>query len=252
MNFVFRGLLPFLLSLVMFGTAQAETVREHFTLTTPDGNVLVETFPSESTETRPAIIILSGAKGFGAAAYDEMAQTLHATGMDVFLVHFLSPADIEAINTAGSASARIRYYAAQLSDWTGAVQAAVSYLKADPHHGGKVGVIGISLGAQIAAAAMANSHDIGGLVLVDGGFPNDYAEPVRSMPPLHLIWGEADQTFPLPVGRRLKQTAEGLGGPVDLEVFKGAGHDFFVRSGTSQGNAAHQSAADFLSEALSR
>ncbi len=69
---------------------------------------------------------------------------------------------------------------------------------------------------------MANT-EIGGLVLVDGGFPNDYAEPVRSMPPLLLIRGKDDQTFPLSISQDLKRMVEGLGGPVDLDVYNGAG-----------------------------
>jgi hypothetical protein len=51
--------------------------------------------------------------------------------------------------------------------------------------------------------------DIDALVLVDGGFPNGYSQPVRSLPPLLLIWGSADQTFPLLIGQELQRTAKG-------------------------------------------
>ncbi|MBP2540834.1 hypothetical protein J2768_003271 [Agrobacterium tumefaciens] len=55
-------------------------------------------------------------------------------------------------------------------------------------------------------------------MLVDGGFPNGYSRPVRSLPPLHLIWGSADRTFPLPIGRELERATQQLGGPVSLDV----------------------------------
>jgi dienelactone hydrolase len=139
-----------------------------------------------------------------------------------------------------------------LPDWTFAVQGVAAYLRAQPRHGGKVGVLGISLGAQVASAASAGRADIDALVLVDGGFPNNYSRPVRSLPPLLLIWGSADKTFPLSIGRDLQRTAQRLGGPVTLDVYEGGAHDFFLRSETRNASAAHQSAADFLASYLSR
>lgn len=127
-----------------------------------------------------------------------------------------------------------------------------AYLEDRPGHGGKVGVLGISLGAQTASAAMAGRADIDALVLVDCGFPNGYSRPVRSLPPLLLIWGSADQTFPLSIGRELQRTAQRLGGPATLDVYEGGAHDFSLRSGTRNAGAAHQSAAEFLASQLSR
>jgi dienelactone hydrolase len=241
------ALLPWLLS----GNAQA-AVRQQFTVQTPSGAILVESFATGASEPRPPVIILSGSKGFGSSAYDEIGQTLSATGLDAYLVHVLSAADLDAITRFASARARIGYYEKRLSDWTAAVQGAVSYLNARPHHGGKVGMLGISLGAQIAAAAAVNSVDIGALVLVDGGFPNGYSQPIRSLPPLQLIWGGGDLVFPPSVGRELHRMAQGLGGPASLDVYEGEPHDFFLKSGTRQAHAAHQSAADFLVSQSSR
>jgi len=97
----------------------------------------------------------------------------------------------------------------------------ISYLNSQPRYAGKVGVLGISLGAQIAAAASAERTDIGALVLVDGAFPNSYSRPVRSLPPLHLVWGGADRVFPVSIARELRQMAQGLGGSASLDVYKG-------------------------------
>lgn len=173
--------------------------------------------------------------------------------MNAYLVHILSAADLDAIATAGSARARITHYAQRLPDWISAVQDVAAYLDSRPRHDGKVGVLGISLGAQIAAAAAsAGRSDIDALVLVDGGFPSGYSQPVHSLPPLHLIWGSADQTFPLSIGRELQRMAQQLGGPVTLDVYEGGAHDFFLKSGTRSAGAAHQSAAEFLAGYLSR
>ncbi|MHC1550206.1 hypothetical protein [Phyllobacterium sp. K27] len=44
---------------------------------------------------------MSSSRGFGAAVYDEIGQTLRAAGLNAYLVHVLSAADLDAIATAG-------------------------------------------------------------------------------------------------------------------------------------------------------
>jgi dienelactone hydrolase len=232
--------------------ASAQSARQQFTVPTSGGRVLVENFGNCAKATCPAILILSGSKGFGAPAYDEIGQTFQAAGLNAYLVHVLSQPDLDVINTAAGARARIAYYARRLPDWISAVQGVASYLEAQPRHGGKLGVLGISLGAQIASAASAGRSDINALVLVDGGLPNGYPQPVHAFPPLLLIWGSADQTFPLSVGQELQRTAQRLGGPVAFNAYSGGPHDFFLRSGTENAKAARRSAANFLVSHLSR
>lgn len=241
----------FIISLLAVG-ANAQPSRQQFTVPTQSGRILVQSFVNCANATCPAVLILSGTKGFGAPVYDEIGRTFQAAGLNAYLVHVLSAADLNAIATANGARARIAYYAQRLPDWTSAVQDVAAYLKDQPRHGGKVGVLGVSLGAQIASAATVGRTDIDALVLVDGGLPNDYSRSVRSLPPLLLIWGSVDRTFPLSIGRELQRTAQQLGGPVTLDVYEGGAHDFFLRSGTRDADAAHQSAADFLLARLSR
>ncbi|OWV71191.1 dienelactone hydrolase [Rhizobium sp. R339] len=226
--------------------------RQQFTVPTAAGRVLVESFGNCANATCPAVVILIGSKGFGASIYDEIGHTFRAAGLNAHFVHVLSAADLDTVATASGAQTRIAYYAQRLSDWTSAVQSVAAYLGSQPRHGGKVGILGISLGAQIASAASAGRSDIDALVLIDGGFPNGYSQPIRSLPPLLLIWGSADQTFPLSVGRELRRTAQRLGGPVTLDVYENGAHDFFLSSGTRNADAARQRVADFLMSHLSR
>lgn len=232
--------------------AIAQSAREHLTVPTPGGRVSVDSFGNCAKATCPAVIILSGSKGFEAPAYDEIGLNFRAAGLNAYLVHFLSAADLETIAKASGARARIAYYAQRLPDWTSAVQSVAVYLETQPRHGGKVGVLGISLGAQVAAAASVGRTDIGALALVDGGFPNGYSQPVLSLPPLLLIWGSTDQTFPLSIARELQRTAQQLGASASLDIYEGGPHDFFLKSGTRKAREAHQSAADFLRSHLAR
>lgn len=251
MRFFITTIAAFIISLLVVGV-NAQPSRQQFTVPTQSGRVLVESFGNCANAACPAVLILSGSKGFGAPVYDEIGQTFRAAGLNAYLVHVLSAADLDAIATASGARARIAYYAQRLPDWASAVQGVATYLKDQPRHGGKIGVLGISLGAQTASIATVGRADIDALVLVDGGFPSGYSQPVRSLPPLLLIWGSADQTFPMSIGRELQRTAQRLGGPAILDVYDAGAHDFFLRSGTRNADAAHQSAAEFLASQLSR
>lgn len=128
----------------------------------------------------------------------------------------------------------------------------ISNLDGQPRHGGRVGILGISLGAEIASSASVGTTDVDALVLVDGGFPNGYSHIIDALPPLHLIWGSADRTFPLSIGQELQRKAQQLGTPASLDIFEGGSHDFFLRSGTRSADEAQQSAAEFLSSTLLR
>ena len=237
-------------SSLAFGNAEAASGPQ-FVVATPGGDVLVESFTNNSGPSRPAVIVLSGSHGFASPSYSELGQSLNAAGLDAYLVHLLTPTDQAAIASAGSSHARIAYYTTRWQDWIATVHGVVSYIKGQPHHTGKVGLFGLSLGAQVAAAASADNSDIAALVLVDGAFPDGYSKRVRSLPPLYIVWGAADRTFPISTAEKLRQMAQGLGGSVSFNVYKDGPHNFFLKSG-DQAKAAHQSVVDFFGSRLSK
>ncbi|GLQ98757.1 dienelactone hydrolase family protein [Dyella mobilis] len=224
--------------------------RQSFTVRTHDANVTVDCFAPCADTTHPAVLILSGSKGFGAPAYDEIGKTFRHAGLNAYLVHFLTQTDLSAIDSAGSSAAREKYYASRQTQWIADVKSVLAYFNNRPGAPGKAGMLGISLGAEIALATSANDADIGALVIVDGNFPDGYSQPVHSLPPLLLIWGGADRTFPLPVGLGLQKLARQLGQDPDLEIYKGGAHAFFLKP-MPQARAAHWSTANFLVSQLS-
>lgn len=240
-----------LLWAIATGCAQAAT-RQPFTLHTPNGDVVMECVTGCSDAARATVLILSGSKGFDSSAYDQIGQNFQDASLNAYLLHFLSPSDLDAISHAGSSPARVRYYAKRQSTWIEEVQAAVAHFNDRQYGNGKVGVLGISLGAEIAAAASANGTGIAALVLVDGTFPDGYTQPLHSLPPLHLIWGSADRTFPLSEGLDLQRQARQLGDTASLTLYKGCAHDFFVRTDVPQAQDAHRDAAHFFASHLSK
>lgn len=218
----------------------------------PSGPVLVEAFAKCGRAACPAIIVLSGSKGFGAPVYKDLAAELQSEGLAAYLIHALSPADVAAIASAKGAHARIAYYRKQLPHWIGDVNAVAAYLRKDRRHRGVVGLLGISLGAQLAAATADSASSVDAIVLVDGGLPSDHHLSGKTLPPTLLIWGDADKVFPPRVGRQLQSKLIALGGSAEFTIFNGGAHDFFLQAQTSNAKAAHQRAAKFLTSKLAQ
>lgn len=224
------------------------------TMETPGGTVRIEGVTDRSTtQPRPVVLILCGTKGFFRPAYREIAQALATAGMDAYLVHYLSETDLRQIVRAGNAPARIRYYATRRASWIATVRGVASTLSHDPlHNNSKIGLLGVSLGAQLASAVSANQHQFAAVVLVDGGFPDGDHTPVTSMPPLQLIWGEADQAFPIAGARQLDARMKKLGGPVRLNTYPGMSHGFILADKGPETMAARGVAVDFLRAQLAQ
>lgn len=224
------------------------------TMETPGGTVRVESVTVRSAPpTRPVVLLLCGTKGFFKPGYRDMAEAFATAGMDAYLVHYLSETDEKQIARAGNAPARIRYYATRRASWIAAVRGVATTLAQQPQHrGSKVGLWGLSLGAQLAAAVSANNQQFAAVVLVDGGFPDGYKVPVTSMPPLQLIWGEADQAFPIAGAKRLEARMKNLGGPVSLNTYPGMTHGFILAQNQPATLAARTVAVGFLHATLSQ
>lgn len=88
-------------------TPTRANARQTVIVKTTQGDIAIETFERRAPEKRPAVIILSGSKGFRSAAYDDLAQSLDKAGLDAYLVHAVSDADLTAIGHAEGAASRI-------------------------------------------------------------------------------------------------------------------------------------------------
>ncbi|MGV1910354.1 alpha/beta hydrolase [Agrobacterium vitis] len=231
-------------------TPSRANARQTAIVKTTQGDIAIETFERRAPQKRPAVIILSGSKGFRSAAYDDLAQSLDKAGLAAYLVHAVSDADLTAIGHAKGAAGRIQYYTNHMAQWSAAVRDILLFLKRQSPEDRKIGVLGISLGAQIAITATVNRQDANALVLVDGGFPAGYSQSVRAFPPLLVVWGSEDRVFPVSMAKTLSEQAKFLGTATELSIFDGGGHDFFLKPETPLAKQAHERAALFLAERL--
>lgn len=174
-------------SCFLAASSHAATLR----LSTSEREFRVTTFQSPGSAPRAAVVVLSGAKGYGAGAYSRLTSSLNAAGIDVFLVHFISDADVVAMESAGSARARIAYYGRRMREWRETVRVTIDAIGRQPiYDRSKIGALGISLGAMPVMAETANSSTIHATAAVDGGFPANFQTRVHSMPPF-WPYGEA-------------------------------------------------------------
>ncbi|MGV2124030.1 alpha/beta hydrolase [Agrobacterium vitis] len=231
-------------------TPSRANARQTAIVKTTQGDIAIETFERRAPQKRPAVIILSGSKGFRSAAYDDLAQSLDKAGLAAYLVHAVSDADLTAIGHAKGAAGRIQYYTSHMARWSAAVRDVLLFLKRQSPEDRKIGVLGISLGAQIAITATVNRQEANALVLVDGGFPAGYSQSVRAFPPLLVVWGSEDRVFPVSMAKTLSEQAKFLGTATELSIFDGGGHDFFLKPETPLAKQAHERAALFLAERL--
>lgn len=234
-------------SCFLAASSHAATLR----LSTSEREFRVTTFQSPGSAPRAAVVVLSGAKGYGAGAYSRLTSSLNAAGIDVFLVHFISDADVVAMESAGSARARIAYYGRRMREWRETVRVTIDAIGRQPiYDRSKIGALGISLGAMPVMAETANSSTIHATAAVDGGFPANFQTRVHSMPPFLAIWGSNDQVFSLSTGTSIHHMARSLGGPSEIMVYRGEGHAFFLEDNNVNAGRARDSIVQFFSKFL--
>lgn len=223
----------------------------NFVLSTSERQFSITSYTSQVNGTRSAVVVLGGARGYEATAYARLGSALNAAGIDMFLVHFISSGDIAAMERAGSANERIAFYRKRMGEWRETVRSTISAIKSQPiYRQGKIGVLGISLGAMPVLAETANSSSIAASVAVDGGFPASFKTPVRSIPPFLAVWGSNDRVFSLATGNAIHAKAESLGGPVEILVYRGEGHAFFLEAGNENAVKARNAIAAFFARYL--
>jgi dienelactone hydrolase len=210
----------------------------------------VSAYQLPGAASRPAVLIMSGAKGYKAAEYSRLAVSLNSSGIDVLLIDYLSDADFAAIENAGSASARIAYYSQRMAEWSATMRSVLGEIRQQPRYQSKIGLLGISLGAMPTTTVGVNNPDVAAMALVDGGFPANFPTHIDSVPPLILIWGGEDHVFPRSTAMSLSNLARRLGSSAELFVYNGEGHAFFLQDGNASATNANAKIANFFATQL--
>ncbi len=234
------------LSLMPTLSKAADIEGRQILLPAQEREVSVVYFRAPGDAPRPAVLLLHGANGFDGqiANYDRYASQLAANGVDAYLVYYYSAND-QRLMSSGTDVFMARYPA-----WAKLVDDLAHSLLREKESNGKIGLVGFSNGATLAAGAGALDPAITAAVIYYGAPPFPIMDQVKRLPPLLILHGDADAIIPLGQGQALASFAHNLGGSADIVVYPGARHGFGSRLDTKEGADALSRAISFLATTL--
>lgn len=174
--------------------------------------------PESTSGTAPAVIVVHGSGG-GGSYFEYYAREFTKLGYFVFIVHYF-----ESTNTAW---ANIHLIEKHFLTWMQTLADCVSHVAS--HVGvdcGRIGLLGVSLGAYLSTALAAQDHRIAAVVDIFGGIPKDVAPNVRRMPPTLILHGDADSIVPVSEADFLESVLQRVRAPYQKVILEGQGHGF--------------------------
>jgi len=184
--------------------------------------VQVDAFvPEGKGQRHPAAIVLHGSSGIhmvGSSGALRYAEALAQRGIAAYVVHYFDATDTF---TASDETEAREYW-----KWVRVVRDAVGWLRArDEVRPGRVGLLGVSLGAYVAVGAAATDLRVSRVVLVSGGLEPGIADSVSRFPPVLLLHGTADEEVLLASEDTLTRLFTRHRVTMTVHRYPGEGHD---------------------------
>jgi dienelactone hydrolase len=206
--------------------------------------VVVERFEPAAPGPHPAVVLLHSLDGLENSCgfvYRVGAKQVAARGYVVVLVHyfdrtgtgmnelpalrqpFLRWARGDRIDDADRETVRTHFGA-----WTEAVRDAVRDTRSRPNvDGGRVGLVGVSLGAFLALSVAADEDlKIAAVVDLFGGLPEERRVRLTKLPPALILHGDQDRTVPVREARLLGDWLTAHRSPGEMKIYQGVDHVF--------------------------
>jgi carboxymethylenebutenolidase len=198
-------------------------------------------FEQPSQGKQPGLILLHGCEGWSdLLPYRFIARTLAQEGYVVILIRYYdrtsTPDEVPARDraeflrwTKGEAAGEKRSAAREAFDaWIETVGDAIAYARkrpnVDPH---RIGLVGCSLGGYVAVSAAARSDfQVGAVVELFGGLPEEKRKSFRKLPPMLVLHGEDDDVVPVKEAHAIVGLLTLRKQTVEAEIFAGVGHCF--------------------------
>ncbi|MCB8819626.1 dienelactone hydrolase family protein [Microvirga rosea] len=198
--------------------------------------ITVEVFTPTRKAPRPGIVMLHGADGLGHnRQYRDGASAIAASGYQVHLVHYL--------DRTGERRASFATLFQNFMPWTETVRDALAWVsgrsEVDP---GKIGLVGISLGAALGLAVASADSRIKALISFFGPLPQGAIGYDARLPPTLILHGAMDPIVPVANAYAIETLLRQKDVPHELKVYPGEGHGFH---GKTQQDAT-QHALSFL------
>ncbi len=182
--------------------------------------ITVETFQASGPSRRPAVLMLHGADGLGAnTQYRAGARGVARAGYQVHLVHYL--------DRTGERRASFGTLFQNFTAWMDTVQDALGFASSHPNADpGRIGIIGISLGAALGLAVASTDQRIKALVNYFGPLPQGAIASTSHLPPTLVLHGAADPIVPVANAYAIEALLRQQNIPHEVKVYPGQGHGF--------------------------
>lgn len=240
------------LALLVAQCAWAENGPKSIDFSLKDGRVRVDYFSANFNGKRPAVVVLSGARGYLSKAYEQMAKRLNQRGIDAYLLHYLSEGDLSNIVRLSVSGGTKEYYAKRMKAWNVDLRSVLSALRQSPPHSGqRVGVFGLSLGAMILLQPNEQVLDVDAIAVVAGSpLSKNQRSTVVTNASIYLAWGGSDRVFSLASGKALRDKLLAHNKNVTFDVYPNEGHQFFVEYDNANGQRAMENIVVFFERTL--
>ncbi len=197
----------------------APVQRSTHTLNSDGYMVAVELFRPQNNGTHPAVIALHGSGGLQDGWAEQPASLLAGRGFAVFVLHYF---ERTATNWADDRTIRENFAA-----WMKTISDAITFAsKQSGVDGGRVALLGFSLGAYLALSVATQDSRVKAVIDFFGGMPQELTRDLKPMPPVLILHGEDDPVVPVAEAYRLQHLFEANGTQHEVKVYPGAGHGF--------------------------
>ena len=192
---------------------------QRLSFTSGGQRIAVESFGA-GEERRPALLMLHGADGLSNnRQYVQGARAIAAAGYRVYLIHYL---DRTRERRASFATLFQNFL-----PWLETVRDAVAFVagraEVDP---GRIGVVGVSLGAALGMAVASTDRRIRVLVDYFGPLPQGAIAPEARLPPTLILHGAVDPIVPVANAYAIETLLKRTGTPYEMQLYPGQGHGF--------------------------
>jgi dienelactone hydrolase len=187
-----------------------------------DKNIRVEIYRphGKAGDRYPAVLLLHGSGGIEPQGgfFRQLAEDLEKAGFVVAIVRYM---DRYGLDWADN-----KQMAAHFSGWVRTVRDSISFLQKQAFvRSDKIGVMGHSLGGQLALSEAATDRRVACLVDMAGSLVGKIGANDK-MPPILILHGDRDKIVPISRERQLEIKLQSLKVSYQKQIYHGEGHTF--------------------------
>jgi carboxymethylenebutenolidase len=175
--------------------------------------------PEGNGRCHPAVIGLHGSGG-GHARMAAHARLLAEQGFAVYIPHYFDRTGTTGLADKATA---VRNFPA----WGKTLWDAITFVeRQDAVDGGRIGLLGFSLGAYLAMSVAVVDPRVRAVVEFFGGLPKEMKFFMRRLCPVLILHGEEDATVPVEEAHHLREVLQKKNIPYEMQIYPGVGHGF--------------------------